>query len=297
MTKGPKEINLEDWKKAGKITAEGLEFGRGLVKDGIKLLEVAEKIEAMIKEKDAMPAFPVNISMNEIAAHYTPSKDDETIFEDQLVKLDIGVVYKGAIGDSACTIDLSGGRHKNLVQASIDALNAAIKAIKPGVELREIGAEVEKAIAAHGFKPIRNLSGHELKEFDLHAGLNIPNFDNNDTTKLEKGMFLAIEPFATTGAGLIEETTNPQIFRLEGTARVRTPFGRKVLEEIEQFHGLPFAKRWLKEKGADFGLREIKQSRVLREYTPLVEVNKGVVSQAEHTVYVDEEGAVVLTKL
>lgn len=288
-------MKLDDWKKAGKITAEVLEFGKSLVKPGVKLLDVAEKIEAKIKEKGAMPAFPVNISFNEAAAHYTPEKEDKTIFEDQLVKLDIGAVYNGAIGDSACTIDLSGDRYKSLVQASLDALNAAIKLAKPGVELRQIGAEIEKAINKYGFVPVRNLTGHELKEFELHAGLTIPNYDNGDEAKLEKGMVIAIEPFATTGAGLISESTNPQIFMLEGNARVRTPFARNVLKELEQFHGLPFAKRWLKEKGAEFGLREIRQTNMLREYTPLLEINKGFVSQAEHTVYVDEV-PIVLTK-
>ncbi|MBW2994961.1 M24 family metallopeptidase, partial [Candidatus Woesearchaeota archaeon] len=154
--------------------------------------------------------------------------------------------------------------------------------------------EVEKAISAKGFQPIRNLSGHQLGEYELHAGMNIPNFDNNDVRVLEKGMFVAIEPFATNGAGLIDKSSNPQIFMLLGNARVRTPFGRKVLQEINGFHGLPFAKRWLKEKGVEFGLREIKQTGMLKEYTPLLEVNKGLVSQAEHTIYVDDE-PVVLT--
>jgi methionyl aminopeptidase len=296
MTRGQKETDFDDWKKAGQITAECLEFGRKLIKPGIKLLEVAEKIEAKIREMGAKPAFPVNISMNEIAAHYTPSKDDETIFKDQLVKLDIGAVFNGAIGDSACTIDLSGGRFTSLVQASIDALNAAIKVCRPGTQLKEIGAEIEKAISSHGFKPIRNLSGHQLEKYTLHAGLTTPNFDNNDETELEEGMFLAIEPFATDGAGLIQETQNPQIFLQLAGARVRTPFARNVLKEIEGFEGLPFAKRWLKAKGAEFGLREIQQSRALHEYTPLSEVNKGMVSQAEHTLFIDSDGAVVLTK-
>jgi methionyl aminopeptidase len=167
---------------------------------------------------------------------------------------------------------------------------------RPGVQLREIGAAINEAIASYGFKPIRNLSGHQLEKHKLHAGLTTPNFDNNDETELEEGMFLAIEPFATDGAGLIQETANAQIFMLEGPARVRSVFGRKVLEEIKLFQGLPFAKRWLKEKGIDFGLREIKQTGMLHEYPPLAEVNKGVVSQAEHTVYIDKDKCMVLTK-
>jgi methionyl aminopeptidase len=296
MAKESKEISLNDWKKAGKIAAEVLQFGKELVKPGAKLLDVAEQIESRIKENDAMPAFPVNLSMNEAAAHYTPAKDDATVFKDQLVKLDVGVVYNGAIGDTACSIDLFGGKYETLIQASIDALNAAIKVIKPGAELREVGAAIENAINAKGFVPIKNLSGHQLDEFQLHAGLNIPNFDNNDTSKFEKGMFVAIEPFATDGAGMIAESSNPQIFLLLGPARVRTPFARKVLAEIEGFHSLPFAKRWLQTKGAEFGLREVKQTGMLKEYTPLLEVNKGMVSQAEHSIYVDDDGAVVLTK-
>jgi len=290
-----KETTHDDWIKAGRIAAEVLKFGKSLVKPGVKLFDVAEQIEEKISENNAVPAFPVNISLNQAAAHYTPSKDDASVFKDELVKLDVGVCYNGAIGDTACSIDLFGGRYEKLIQASVDALNAAIKVIKPGVELRQIGIEVEKAISALGFNPIRNLSGHQLGEFELHAGMSIPNFDNNDTRVLEKGMYVAVEPFATDGAGLIDESTNPQIFLLLGNARVRSPFARKVLEEIDGFDGLPFAKRWLQTKGADFGLREIKQTGMLKEYTPLLEVNSGLVSQAEHTIYVDDE-SVVLTK-
>ncbi|MBW3012024.1 type II methionyl aminopeptidase [Candidatus Woesearchaeota archaeon] len=289
-------MNIEDWKKAGKIAAEAMKFGKPLVKTGAKLLDVANAVEEKIKELGAQPAFPVNISRNEAAAHYTPSVNDDSVFkEDDLVKLDIGVEYNGAIGDIAETIDLA-GRHDDIVKASREALDAAIALIKDGVTLAEIGRAINSAIEARGFKPIRNLSGHELKEYELHAGLSTPNFDNGDVTELREGMVVAIEPFATSGAGMVEDSGNPEIFMLTGLGRVRTDFARNVLKEIQGFNGLPFAKRWLKAKGAAFGLREIKQANSLREYPPLVDANKGLVSQAEHTLLVQKDGCLVLTK-
>jgi len=290
-------MNTDDWKTAGKIAAQVMAFGKPLVKPNEKLLDVAEKIEAKIRELGAEPAFPANISINEQAAHYTPAADDKTLFkEDDLVKLDIGVLYNGAIGDIAETIDLS-GRYDPLVKASREALDAAIKIIKDGVTLAEIGRAINSAIEKYGYTPIRNLSGHELQEYELHSGLTTPNYDNGDATELHEGMVVAIEPFATTGAGLVEEGSTIEIYMQVGLGRVRTPFARALMEEIDGFNGLPFAKRWLKTKGAAFGLREIRQAKSLHEYPVLVEVNKGLVSQAEHTILVEKDGCVVLTKL
>lgn len=287
-------MELEDWKKAGKIAAEVLEYGKSLVKENALLLDVADKILAKIKEKGAEPAFPVNISMNELAAHYTPSKNDETTFSDQLVKLDIGVHVNGAIGDTACTIDLS-GKYSDLVKASKEALDAAIKAIKPGIQVNQIGAEVEKIITSYGFEPVRNLSGHQLQEFQLHGGVSIPNYESEDTRVIEKGMTVAIEPFATDGAGVVIESGTPEIFMLLGEGRVRSMITRNVMKEMLEFNGLPFAKRWLQTKGVDFALREMKNARILKEYPPLADANKGMVSQAEHTVYIGDN-VEILTK-
>lgn len=290
------EEKLDDWIEAGRIAAECRELGRKMIKPGVKLLDVAEAVEGRIKELGAFPAFPANISMNEIAAHYTPSKNDELEFSDQLVKLDIGAHVNGAIGDTACTVDLS-GKWGELVKASRAGLNAAIRLIKDGTMLGEIGAVIQAAIKEKGFVPIANLSGHSLERYTLHAGMNIPNVATGDETALEEGDIIAIEPFATNGKGMIKESSNPEIFKLVAERNVRSPIARNVLKEVKKFSELPFAKRWIQTKGAEFGIRELMRANILKEYTPLPEVDGGMISQAEHTLYVEKDGCIVLTEL
>jgi methionyl aminopeptidase len=288
--------NQEKWEKAGKITAEALEYGKSLVKTDALLLDVAEKIEQKIISLGGMPAFPVNISMNHIAAHYTPEINDTLKFNDEIVKLDIGVHVDGCIGDSAVTVDLS-KQNSDLVKASENALNSALKLATPGTKLRIIGEAINSEITSLGFQPIVNLSGHSLDVYNLHAGLTVPNFDNGDNTELEEGMTIAVEPFATNGSGMIVDTSNPNIFSFYQKKPVRSIYARTFLQQTVQYKELPFAKRWVKMPllQLNLALKELVNLSVLNQYPPLVEQKKGLVSQAEHSLIV-KDNPLILTK-
>ncbi|MFW6014102.1 MAG: type II methionyl aminopeptidase [Nanoarchaeota archaeon] len=289
---------MDDWKKAGKISAEVREYAKTLIKPGVKLFDAAEKIEEKIFELGGTLGFPVNISMDSIAAHYTPIMDDELVFNDQVVKVDIGICVNGAIGDSAFTVDLS-GNHAKLVEASEEALRNASAILKPGVTLGEIGKTIYDTISSYGYVPIKNLSGHGLDLYSVHSPPQIPNYDTGDKTKLEKGMFIAIEPFATTGQGLVKESGNAMIFSQIDRKPVRDPIARKLLNDILQLKGLPFASRHFAKKYGEgrlkLALRSLKQAGVIKDYSPLAEVNNGIVSQAEHSFYIDTE-VITLTR-
>jgi methionyl aminopeptidase len=190
------EPTNEDWIKAGKIAAETLEHGRLMIKKGNKLVDVCDACDKKIYELGAIPAFPSQISCNDIAAHFCPEENDETVFDEQLASLDVGACLNGAIGDNAVTVDLS-GKYSDLVKASRDALNNALKTVKVGATLGEIGKAIQESIESYGFSPIRNLSGHGLASYNIHDKPSIPNFDTGDDTQLEEGMHIAIEPFAT----------------------------------------------------------------------------------------------------
>src|SRR3989344_5068929 len=293
------ESTKQDFIKAGKISAEVLEYGKSLVKKGNSLLEATELIEKKIFELGGKPAFPVQISCDEIAAHFCALEDDKTVFEDQVVCLDLGVQVNGAIGDNAYTIDLS-GKYSELVKAAQKALEEALKVVAVGTELRQIGKTINDTIKSYGYNPVRNLSGHGMELYNIHTKPTIPNIDNGDKTVLKKGMAFAIEPFATTGSGIVHESGLPTVFMLEHPRNVRSPITREILKEIENYGGLPFAKRWLIKKfgaKANFALRELAQLGVIHQFPPLVEVNKGIVTQAEHSILIDDEGEViVLTK-
>jgi|TARA_Y100000310_G_C20693023_1_gene823650 methionyl aminopeptidase len=288
--------DIEKLKKAGRIAAQALEYGKSLIKKDASLLDVVEKTEERVFELGGKLAFPVQISCNHIAAHYCPDEDDKTVFSDQVVSLDVGVHIDGFIGDNAVTVDLS-GKHEDLVKASREALENAIKTIKVGVTLGEVGKVIQGTIQKYGFAPVRNLSGHGLGKYEQHTKPSIPNFDNRDNTKIEKGMVFAIEPFASTGAGIVQDSGTPTVFSLENKKPVRNAITRQVLKEIESYDNLPFTTRWLTNKfgvKAKFALREMEQLGMLHSYAPLADKDKGLISQAEHSVLIDDDGKVIV---
>jgi methionyl aminopeptidase len=290
---------IDDWKEAGRIAAQALDFGKNLIKPGSKILDVCEKVDAKIRELGAQPAFPTQISCDHVAAHSCPLDDDATIFDKQVASLDVGVHVNGAIGDTALTVDLS-GQHADLVKASQEAVDAALKIVKIGVTLGEIGKTIQEVITSHGFAPIRNLSGHGLDRFNIHTIPTVPNIDTNDSTELEDGMFIAIEPFASTGSGLVQESGEPTLFSFAEIKGIRSQYARDVMREVEQYTTLPFTTRWVSRSlgigKTKFGLRELMQSGVLESYPPLIDSRKGITSQAEHSVYVCDK-PIVLTRL
>ena len=290
---------FEDFIKAGKISREALEYGKTLVVKGAKPVDICNKIEQKIFELGGQIAFPAQISLNEVAAHYCPEDNDALVLSEQLCCLDVGVQINGAVGDNALTVDLS-GKYGELVKASEEALKAATETLGVGVELRKIGKVIEDTIHSFGFNPIKNLSGHGIGIYEVHKRPTVPNFDNGDTTKLQKGMTIAIEPFATTGAGFVEELGEPTVFTLIGKKSVRVGFVRDILKMIEGYNGLPFTTRWLTKKFSyaqvNFALNQLDQLGLLHKYPPLVEKSKGLVSQAENSFLIEDE-VKVLTKI
>jgi methionyl aminopeptidase len=286
----------EKYKKAGKIAKEALAYGQGLIKRDAKVLDVCDEVEKKIAELGGKIAFPTQISMNEIAAHYCPEEGDETRFSDQLVSLDVGVEVDGCIGDNACSVDLS-GKNSELIKASSEALKAAIEKVKVGVKLAEIGKAIEDTITSYGFMPVKNLSGHGLDIYDIHSAPSIPNFNTRGDEVLGKQV-IAIEPFATNGVGLIQEKGKACVFSMIGKKSVRVGFVRNIQKEIESYKELPFTTRWLTKKFSEaqvrYAFNQFKQLGILKEYPPLVERQNGLVSQAEHTLLVDDE-VLVLT--
>lgn len=286
---------LENYRKAGKILSEVRESAVTKVTKGAKLLDVANSIEADIASKGGKPAFPVNISVNSEAAHDTPSPDDERVFGDDIVKVDIGVHIDGYIADTAVTVDLSG--NPDLVKASRAALDEAIKLVRPGVNTNELGTVIEETINGFGFKPIYNLTGHGLERYVQHAEPAIPNKRIGQGITLEAGQVIAIEPFATNGIGLVVEGSFTEIFGASRIKPVRMPYEREMLKAVQEFNGLPFARRWVSNvKFADKALTSLIRQGIIHSYPVLVEHEHGMVSQAEHTMIITEDGCEITTK-
>ena len=298
MAESEVDLDAEKYEKhreAGRILSQVREETAARVEVGASHLEVAEYAEDRIRELGGKPAFPVNISIDEEAAHATPSIDDDSTFGEEMINLDIGVHVDGWLADTAITVDLSG--NPELAEASEQALEAAIEVIEPGVETGTIGAEIEDVIDGYGFNPVVNLTGHGLGHWEQHTAPNIPNRAVSQGTTLEVGDVVAIEPFATDGGGKVTEGAKAEIFSLQRERSVRNREARAALDQItEEFRTLPFATRWLETDRPEMALRRLARSDVVHGYPVLKEDDGCLVSQKEHTVIVTPDGAEVTTE-
>lgn len=292
----------DEYERAGKIVAEVMKAAIDKVEPEFKLLDLAEFVEGLVEQKGAKVAFPCNISINEIAAHYTPQADDESRFkEGDTVKLDIGVHVDGFIADIAKSTVVGGGKSR-LIDASERALKNAIKTIKPGALTNEVGEVVENTIKDAGFLPVSNLTGHMLKRWSLHGGLLIPNIRTRHGDEIREGDVLAIEPFATDGYGKVVDDRNAIIFRYLSDRPLRMREARDILAHVRTtYRSLPFAERWISNLVPKFklnqALRQLVYSKAIYPYHILREKERGLVAQAEHTVIVTKKGCRITTKI
>ncbi|PSQ08908.1 type II methionyl aminopeptidase [Halobacteriales archaeon QS_5_70_15] len=285
----------EKHREAGEVLAEVRDEAAERVEVGASHLELAEWAEERIRELGGEPAFPVNISIDEEAAHATPSRDDDSTFGEEMINLDIGVHVDGWLADTAVTIDLSG--HDELAEAPAAALDAGLDVIEPGVETGQIGGVIEDVIDGYGYNPVVNLTGHGLGHWEQHTEPNIPNRAVEQGVELEVGDVVAIEPFATDGGGKVGEGSEEEIYALERETSVRNRAAREALETIvEEFRTLPFAARWLDTPRRGMALRRLEQQGVVHGYPVLKEDDGCLVSQKEHTIIVTEDGCEVTTR-
>ncbi len=279
---------LKNYEKAKEISDEVLPFAKSLVKEGASILEIAEKIEGKIRELGAKPAFPVNISINEVAAHYTPDINEQTrIKENDLVKVDFGVQVNGYIWDRAFSISI--GYEDELIEVSEKALNEALKAVKSGIKVCEISEIIENVVTSHGFNPVRNLSGHGLERYNQHGFPSIPNSKNSMEWEI-KDMAIAIEVFVTNGFGYVKESSPTLIYKFKQEKPVRMIEARKILEMAKkEFEFLPFTKRWIKGISPlkiDLALRQLLNVDAITDFPVLKEISGGKVAQSEETLIV-----------
>jgi len=293
---------LEKFRLSGQILRETREEMKLLVHENMPIIQVCEKTEALIREKGGKPAFPCNVSINEVAAHYTsPPNDERKIPEKALVKVDLGVHVDGYVTDTAFTACFNPD-YKDMQSAAEHALKTAIDSIHSEMATSKIGGIIENAIKNRGFKPISNLTGHSVGRYLIHAGTSIPNVSQMSFTKVKAGEVYAIEPFVILleAVGRVDDGSETSIFRLVKAKSVKNPYAKQMLKYIEDnFRTLPFAERWLKgvvpndQHRAAF--KELFSIKALMGYPVFVEVSRKPVAQAEHTVLIQENGCEVLT--
>jgi len=281
---------LENYQKAMKINDSVVAYVKRIDFEGKKILNIAEEIENVIRSLNGKPAWPVNININEIAAHYTPDVNDTIVLKaDDLVNIDIGVQVNGYISDKAFTVCVGKSKHP-LIEASEKGLKEAIKLIKPGTKIFEISDVVENTVNELGFNVVRNLCGHAVERFNQHAHPSIPNGKNTIQEEIKSDTVIAMEVFATNGSGWVVESSPSFIFKYKQDRPIRLPEARQILEiSKKKFDMLPFAKRLIKEVSPfkfDMAIRQLIESEALYDYPPLKEKENGMVAQTEETIIV-----------
>ena len=301
MSRYDKEA-LEKFRLSGRILRETREEMRNFVREDMPILQVCEKAENLIREKGGKPAFPCNVSINEVTAHYTsPPNDEKKIPEKSVVKVDVGVQVDGYVTDTACTVCFN-PEYRSMQVAAEHALAVAIDSIHADMATSKIGVIIERTIRNRGFKPISNLTGHSVGRYLIHAGTSIPNVKQISFEKVKDGEVYAIEPFVTLpdAAGRVENSPEITIFRLVKARAAKKPYAKQLLKYIEEnFVTLPFAERWLKgavpENQHREAFKELRKSKAIMGYPVFIEVSRKTVTQAEHTVLIKENGCEVLT--
>ncbi len=290
---------LSNWKRAGEIAGRARDLGVRMVEEDTPYLDVAEGVEEFIGDSGGMVAFPVNIAVNDIAAHYTPKANDRLRFsQGDLVKIDVGVHIDGCIGDTARTVEVGTNTYSSLIDASKRSLDAVIEVIRGGIKLSRIGSIVERTMNSMGFRPIINLTGHSIERYKLHAGLSVPSYDDRGTDVVPAGIIAAIEPFATTGVGEVVNGKRSNIYKFVREKEYLKDSQNSALQMImDNFPHLPFSERSISSK---FSKGEkitngLLRAQAIYSFPILREISGGMVAQTEHTVYVTEKGCIVLT--
>jgi methionyl aminopeptidase len=291
----------EQYFNAGKIAAKVREKIRVEVKPGVKAIDICERVESLTRQLGGAIAFPCNVDINHVAAHYvSPVGDITTIQQGQLVKVDIGVHVDGYIADTAVTICLDPALIP-LVKAAEEALAVAIKIVKAGVRASDVGATIEHTIKNRGFKPIRNLTGHKLSRYIVHAGRSIPNVAGFDLHRLDEGEVYAIEPFTvlSNAVGEVRDGPPSHIYRFEKKRNLEGVQKQMLAYIQHEYRTLPFTSRWLLTKfpgpEGQKAFVDLLSSRCIMSYPQLLEKSGGLVAQAEHTVVVQKDGCIVTT--
>lgn len=299
----PQDV-LEKYRRAGRIAAEVREQMRSSVLEGMPIIEICEKAEGLILKKGGRPAFPCNVSIDEVAAHYTsPPGDRKRVASRSVVKVDIGVHVDGYIADTAITVCFN-PEYEDLVTTAEEALHAGIKAIHGGLFTSSFGSTVQRTIESHGLRPVSNLTGHQVGRFMIHTGKSLPNVSHLSASRVNADDVMAIEPFVTLkdAAGKVGDKPETTIFRFDRHKSLKDEYAKRLCDFIvKNFRTLPFAERWLQDvlppSHYKAAFSELLSSKSVMAYPVYVEVSGKPVAQAEHTVLVKKDGCEVFTQM
>lgn len=281
------------FKEAGKIGKLALQKALSEIEPNRTFIQVAEAVEKEIMDLGGKPSFPVNLSVDNEAAHFTPAYNDKKVFRTgDVVKVDIGASIDGCLSDNAATIEVGeSGKYSDLIDSTREALQKAISSVRPGQQVRTIGRAINEVISSYGFKPVKNLGGHGIGIYDLHSAPFIPNYDDSNGYALKAGTVIAIEPFASTGIGMIHNGPGGNIYIWSA------PKADETNTVYKSFNTIPFAGRWLHDLVPDHTayIKTMLKKKLISQFAILKEHRGAMIAQSEHTIIIENDGITVTT--
>jgi len=295
-----------DIRRAGEVHRQVRKYVQGIVRPGLALTELVESLEKASRtliEADGLKqgiAFPTGVSINHIAAHFTPNPGDKTVLkQDDVLKIDFGTHVNGYIIDSAFTVTFD-EKFDNLKNAVKEATNTGIREAGIDVRLCDIGAAIQEVMESYEIelngktypiKSVRNLNGHTISPYVIHGGKTVPIVKGGDQTKMEENEFYAIETFGSTGRGQVIEDLECSHYMKSphaAQATIRLPKSKALFQHINKnFSTLCFCRRWLDDAGEKqhfMSLKNLIDVGAIEPYPPLVDIKGSYVAQYEHTL-------------
>ncbi|KAF5907977.1 methionine aminopeptidase 2, partial [Clarias magur] len=209
-----------DFRQAAEAHRQVRQYVKSWIKPGLTMIDICERLEEcsrkLIKEDGlkAGLAFPTGCSLNNCAAHYTPNTGDPTVLKyDDVCKIDFGTHVNGRIIDCAFTVTFN-PKYDHLLEAVKDATDTGIKCAGIDVRLCDVGESIQEVMESYEVeldgktyqvKPVRNLNGHSIGQYRIHAGKTVPIVKGGEATKMEEGEVYAIETFGSTGKGVVHD--------------------------------------------------------------------------------------------
>jgi methionine aminopeptidase, type II len=311
----------EDFRKGAEIHRRVRHKAQSSIKPGMTMTEIADLIENSVRNYASADhtlkagiGFPTGLSINHVAAHYTPNAGDKNVLkQNDVMKVDIGVHVNGRICDSAFTMAFNNeGRYDNLLQAVKEATNTGIKEAGIDVRLNDIGGAIQEVMESYEVeldgkvypvKCIKNLNGHNIGDFVIHSGKTVPIVANGDMTKMEEGETFAIETFGTTGNGYVLTEGEVSHYALNQDISDLTPptdRAKSLLKTIQSNFGtLPWCRRYLDRTGEDkylLALNQLVRAGIVEDYPPLVDIKGSYTAQFEHTILLHPDRKEVVTR-
>lgn len=288
---------IEKLLKAGSILRSVRGKVAPLVVEGANIATVCEAVEGEIRALGGEPAFPCNVGIDSVAAHYTsPPGGTDTVPAGVLVKVDFGAHVDGYVADTAITVS-TGSIYEEMIRVAEEALEKGLQSVSVGGKIADVGAAVEKVVKSWGFRPISNLTGHQVGRYTIHAGVSIPNVTGGLVGgRFEPWSVYALEPFVTLpdAKGHVVNGQPGNILHIVKLKGPKDGACRSYFREaLRRYRTLPFAKRWVTSLGD--GWRDLLSQRILYEYPVLSEASGKPVAQAEHTVVTTEKEVLVST--